>query len=210
MFMKRLWVPHIGPALAATMLFFHLSAAHAVAFDSDISITGSTTFDTTKSFGGSGDFNLVSGGVTDDDFLIAFDTVMNVTNNSTDIFWVTINLAYDKLVNADGADAYADSELVLQENGTEIFFSDLKSDTSFGDEIGAALTGGFGDELTDSGTFVKVFELNPADVLTLDLIWTLEGGDYDAGLAEGDLSAFLSVASVDKMMVPVPAPLHCH
>ena len=243
MFNTHLWGSRMGSALTAIFCAFQLSAAQAVPFSSDISVTGNTTFDTSASFGGSGDFSLVSGGVTttstftdssvtvganplagnltdindgvgfngsasvtDDEFLIGFDTAMNVTNNSSDIFRVTINLAFDNLVNADGTDAYADSELVLKVNGVEIFFSDLISDTVYGDKEGGVSTGGAGEELSESGSFSSNFELNPADVLVFDLIWTMEGGDYSGGLANGELSAFLSVTSVEKAIASAPLP----
>ena len=147
---------------------------------------------------------------TDEEFAIGIDTAMSLTNSSaSDIYLVTFKLSYSNLVNADGGDAFADSELTLDSemnldgNITEEFFTDLKSDTFFGDEIGGGLTGGFGDILSESGDMFLSFTLNPSDFLDLNMIWTLEGGDFDGALAEAELSAFISI---DSVVVKTPLP----
>jgi hypothetical protein len=144
-----------------------------------------------------------------DEFAIGIDTVMSLTNTSaSDIYAVTFRLSWSNYVNADGADAFADSELTLGSNGgfDDVFFNDLASDIPFGDEIAGIPTGNAGDPLSDSGDFLFSFLLNPTDVLDLELSWTLEGADFAGGLAEADLSAFLSIESVD-VRAPLPGTL---
>ena len=146
--------------------------------------------------------------MTDDVFSAGFDTYIGITNVSLiDTYEVTFKLNFSNMVNADGGDAYADSELTLFKDGVdEIFFSDLVSDTSFGDTDGGVATGGFGDALSDGGDAFFTYTLNPSELLELDMSWTLEGGDFAGGLAEADLSAFLSVHSVERQAVPTPLP----
>jgi hypothetical protein len=245
MFTVKHFINRTGLAFFAGALALNLSVAHAVAFTSDISISGSTAFDDGFSFGStSGDFSVVSGGstttstyagstatgdnplagtltdlndgfgftgmasATDDEFAIGFDTTVNVQNNSlSDVYEVIFSFDYSNWVNSSGDDAFADSELTLDANGIEIAFSDLLSDSFYGNEVAGIATGDSGGALSDSNELFFNFILNPSDILDLDMIWTLEGGDFATGLAEADLSAFLSVVSVQAQGVPVPAPL---
>lgn len=246
MFTVKHCIGRIGLTLTATALVFHFSVAQAVPFSTGLSITGSTTFDDSFSFGSSGGFSVVESGattastydtvpivtgdnpltglltdfgdgfgftgsasVTDDGFAAGVDTTIQLINtSSSNIYKVFFRLSYSNSVNADGDDAFADSELILGSNGgfDDVFFSDLKSDTFFGDEDAGLLTGGFGDPLLDNGDFLFSFILNPSDILDLDMSWTLEGGDFASGLAESDFSVFLSIDSVD-VKTPLPGTL---
>ncbi|MGB5395621.1 MAG: hypothetical protein WBN96_00590, partial [Gammaproteobacteria bacterium] len=137
--------------------------------------------------------------ITDDEFLIGFDTTINVANNSLAIQTIEFRLDFSNLVSATGADAYADSELVLQQklpgefSFTEIFFSDLVSDSFNGDTFNGNATGTMGVQQSDMGVFFFSLLLNPAEQADLRLIWTLNGGDYAGGLAEAELNASLKV-----------------
>jgi len=140
-----------------------------------------------------------------DVFQIGFDTVVSVFNDEAVVKEVKFRLDYSNMVNADGPDAYADSSLELFDslNVNPIFFSDLKSDTLFGDQNGVNLTGGFGDVLMESGAVIFTYLLNPSETVDLTMSWTLEGEDVSglAGdLAEASLSANLTV-------VPLPGAL---
>lgn len=228
------WINRVGLALAATVLVFNLSVAHAVV------ITASTTFDDVTvndfSFGAtSGTFNVVSGGATttatyagdtasanplsgpltdiydgsgftgtasatNAEFAIGFDTEISALNNTSSTQTVVFRLDFSNRVNADGSDAFADSELTLNDDNGEIFFSDLKSDTSFGDAVGGISTGQSGDVLDESGVLFFSYILNSSETVNLFMNWTLEGGDFAGGLAEADLSANLTV-------VPLPGSL---
>lgn len=148
--------------------------------------------------------------VTDDEFKIGFDTSLDVSNNSaTDSYEVVFGLDFDNMVNADGSDAFADSELTLDIDFIEAFFSDLLSDTMFGDEVGGDPTdpATFGASLMDSAIGrLFTLTLNPGDTIDMLLSWTLKGEDFDGGLAEADLSAFLYVDSVSNITSPPPPP----
>lgn len=142
---------------------------------------------------------------TNDIFGIGFDATINVTNNSLNVIGVIFNLVYSNSVNAQGSDAVSDSELLLFDDSGEIFFSDLVSDTFNGNENNGVSTGVFGGALAHSGDLLFTYTLNPSEQVNLDLIWTLEefSGDYAGGIAEADLTAFLSIDTV----VPLPGAL---
>lgn len=144
-----------------------------------------------------------SASVTDDEFVIGFDAAINVFNNSSGKQTVTFRLNFNNTVNADGLDAYAQSNLFLNDGGfDDIFFSHLMSDTVNPDENGGVpiVPESFGAELTESGDLLFSFMLNPTESLDLLLRWELDGGDFSGGLATADLDAFLSVDRV----VPLP------
>lgn len=149
---------------------------------------------------------------TNDTFGIGFDTNLNIFNNSlVDVYEIVFKLSFSNRVNATGSDAVSDSELTLGSNGgvDDLFFSDLVSDTVNGNSDDGNGTGGFGGILSASGDEFFTFLLNPSDMIDLDMSWTLEdfSGDYAGGLAEADLSAFLSVYSVTQQGGPAPVPL---
>jgi len=152
--------------------------------------------------------------VVDDEYLIGFDSFLSIENTSlADVYEVIFKLTFSNLVNTTGDDAYADSEFVLMAGGTEIFFSDLISDTIHGNEIAGTSTGDLGGELIDSDTLFFDFMMNPGDILELDLSWTLEGGDFEGGNSIANFSQFLSVDSATLQStqppeeVPEPASL---
>ena len=149
-----------------------------------------------------------------DEFAIGFDSTLTTTNTHvTESYDIVFKLVFSNSVNADGDDAYALSVLTLDADLAEIFYSDLLSDTLFGDEDGGIATGGYGDLLTGGGSPTYAYTLNPGEALTLDLFWTMVGGNFvDIGLAEASLSAFLSIDSVvtrggPPPTVPVPGTL---
>ncbi|WP_114326417.1 PEP-CTERM sorting domain-containing protein [Candidatus Colwellia aromaticivorans] len=149
----------------------------------------------------------------DDDFSIGFDSFLSVENSSLiDVYKVIFKLTYSNLVNATGADSFADSEFILFAGGIEIFFTDLLSDTLFGDEIGGVLTGNSGEELSESNTLSFDFMINPGETLDFELTWTLEGGNFETGSSIADFSQFLSIEdtilqSPPPQDVPEPASL---
>ena len=144
---------------------------------------------------------------TDYAFLIGFDTEINIINNSSFMQQVVFRLTFSNMVNADGDDAYAFSNLFMFDDisADDIFFSDLTSDTLNGDLNGGdpTVAGGFGDVLMENGDLLFTYIMNPSDEVNLFLSWTLDGEDFAGGLAEGNLNAFLSVDRV----VPVPGAL---
>ena len=228
----KFWISRTGKPAAATVLALNLSVAQALVVDAtttfddvfsfgptsgSFSLTsgGVTTSETysgstatanpltgplTQNFDGTGFDGSAS--ATDQEFLIGFDTIITVFNDEAVVKEVKFRLDYSNMVNADGDDAFAGSNLFLFDNINpgDIFFSDLTSDTLNGDLIGTDLTGGSGEMLSQSGAEVFSYMLNPGDTLELNMIWTLEGGDFASGLAEAELSANLT-------LVPLPGTL---
>ena len=228
----KFWISRMGKSAAATLLALNLSVAQALVVDAtttfdDVFSFGPTsgsfsltsggvatnatysgsmatanplTGPLTQNFDGTGFDGSAS--ATDQDFLIGFDTLVTVFNDEAVVKEVQLRLDYSNMVNADGDDAFAHSNLFLFDNINpgDIFFSDLTSDTLNGDLIGADLTGGSGEMLSQSGAVVFSYLLNPLDTLELNMIWTLEGGDFASGLAQADLSANLTI-------VPLPGAL---
>jgi len=175
-----------------------------------VSGTDPMTADLTETGDGFGFAGTASASTDGDEFGIGFDTSIGVSNTSgTDSYEVVFGLNFDNRVNADGTDAYADSELTLGIAGTEEFFSDLVSDILNGDEANGVPLVSFGAILPESGAgLLFTLALNPGETIDMLLSWTLEGGNYAAsGLAEADLSAFLYVDSVtNTTQLPPPPP----
>lgn len=170
-------------------------------FSGDTATTNPLSGPLTDAFDGSGFTGSAS--ASNDSFAIGFDTVISVLNDTASTQTVVFRLDYSNMVNADGGDAYADSELTLDQklagetDFSEIYFSDLLSDTFFGDEVGGVATGQSGETLMDSGVELFTYMLNPSDQIELKMSWTLEGGDFLGGQAEANLSADLTI-------VPLP------
>ena len=155
-----------------------------------------------------------SGATADAEFGIGIDVTMTITNNSpTDIYQVTVGIAFGNAVNSVGTDAYVDSEFTLDSRllpapapGTEEFFTDIKTDTVFGNEVGGILTGGFGGPLSESGTDTLVLTLNPGDSYIVEGDWTMEGGAYEDASSEAFLEDF-NVQLTIQDVIPEPATL---
>jgi hypothetical protein len=165
-----------------------------------------TLTDTGDGFGFNG-----SATVTDDTFGIGLDTGISVTNGSaTDSYQVVFELTFSNSVNADGADAVVDSEITLDIDLIEAFFSDLVSDTFYGDSFGGVATGTFGDPQSESALSILFpVLLAPSATAALDLVWTVDdvSGDWTPdGLAELNTSLFLGVSSVTNLTPPNPVP----
>ena len=164
-----------------------------------------TLTDTGDGFGCTG-FASASAAVDDAEFGIGIDITMTIANTSlTDIYDVTIGIAYGNTVDSAGTDAYVDSEFTLDRTppGIEEFFTDLITDTVNGNEVGGNPVSGFGGPLTDSGTDTLVLTLNPGDSYVIDGDWTMEGGAY----ADATSVAFLDDFYVQLTIVDViPEP----
>lgn len=238
--------------ISAFLLALTPLAAHAVLFSSDISISGSITYDgfnssatgTTQGgsissiIGGStitstitgatisgtnplvgnltdfGDgfgssFNM-SGDQNGDEGALFSDYAFAITNNSaTDQFQVSFSLNFVNTANADGVDAFADSQIALTNETTaaEFFFSDLTSDALFGDKENGISLASFGASLSDGGVIIFDFLLNPLASIDLSGINELEGGVFDnVSSFGGQLTSFISVTNVENLTNPEPPP----
>lgn len=158
--------------------------------------------------GFSSNFNMF-GGVDGSSGELFSDFSFSLTNNSaTDQYRVSFELDFLNFADADGVDAFADSQFSLRNGGTEIFFTDLTSDALFGDhENSASERGTFGATLNDSGIRVFDFLLNPLASINLSAIAELQGGVFDgASSFNGQLETFLTVAGVENLTSPPEPP----
>lgn len=83
---------------------------------------------------------------------IAIDYFFSLTNNSVDDYSFVFGVDFLNRVDANGEDAFADSEFFIEEGVDELFFSDVISDTFFGDEQAGSTLSTFGDLIQESGT----------------------------------------------------------
>jgi len=137
---------------------------------------------------------------------LGLDYAFGIANNSlTDTFEVTVVIDFFNSVDADGSDAFAESAFTFDENSTELFFTDLVSDTLFGDTIGGIDTGTFGDPLAEMGTQSLVFSLLPGATLNLSGTFDLEGGSFESDSSyTGLLDVFVSIGDVENITDPAP------
>jgi len=138
-----------------------------------------------------------------------------ITNNSAiDTFIVNLELAFRNTVLASGTDAFAQSEISLDNvtSATEIFFSDLSSDTVNGNQkyVFPSFTNvasGSGGSLVDIGSLILSFTLSPGAVVNLgdgSFEVNVDGGALAQGAFSANVTTFISVDSVEKQQAPPP------
>lgn len=128
----------------------------------------------------------------------------SITNNSaTTPYRITFNVNFSNVVDSGGPDAYADSEFTIKVGGSEVFFSDVISDTVNGNEIGGNPTGDFGGSVNDIDLISFKVLVDPMTTVGLTGAWSLEGGVFESsGFASAAFDAAISVENV----APVPLP----
>ena len=115
-------------------------------------------------------------------------------------------LLFDNLTSASGGDAFADSKILLFDaDNSELFFSDLITDTWFGDQNNGALTNTFGVTQTDSGSFAFDILLSAGAVDNFKGEVHLVGGEFSGQGAFGiNSSASLSLVAARPQDTPPP------
>ena len=142
------------------------------------------------------------------DFLL---TLLNTSPVAT--YTVHLEMVFDHRVDSDGSDAYADSEFTIGEGGTEVAFTDITSDTFFGDVSGGADLGTFGEEVTDVGMRVLTAILTPGASVEYDGAWTGEAESFEPDSSSLlDFSGSFRITSVESDqpppgVIPLPASL---
>jgi hypothetical protein len=138
------------------------------------------------------------------------DFFVDITNNSaTDQFLITFAVDFSNTVDANGGDAYADSQLSIFDDTAfiEVFFTDLTSDTFFGDMFNGTDPGTFGDALSDIGIATFDITIDPLATINLSGLNSIEGGAYSGdGNYSGQLETVLSVVEVTNLTNPIPLP----
>ncbi|NDJ62315.1 MAG: hypothetical protein GYB67_14405 [Chloroflexi bacterium] len=143
---------------------------------------------------------------------LGLDYTLDITNNSvTDTIEVTVVIDFLNRVDAGGTDAFAEGEFTFNENTTELFFTDLVSDTVFGDQVGGDGTGTFGELQEENGMEFLVFSLLPGANLMLSGTFDLEGESFgDDSSYIGLLDVFVSIGNTENVTDPgdnnVPLP----
>ena len=139
--------------------------------------------------------------VTEIDFL-AFDLTLNLDNGSAETYQVTIVTDFSNSVDATGGDAFASSEFTLDDAGGEFFFTDLTSDTLYGDEKNGVDLPTSGALVEDSGTPSWVITLGPNESFSVFGEYVLKAGAFSSDFT-ADFSAALTVLTV----VPEPTTI---
>jgi len=142
---------------------------------------------------------------------IFFDLAFSLSNSSlTDSYQVFFELAFSNFANADGDDAFIDAEINLFNSLlSEIFFSDLTSDSFFGDEQNGISLTSFGATLTDNGNFLFDITLAPGAANNFSAVVRMDGGAFvDNSAFDGRTSAYITVLAADNLTPPsrVPEP----
>lgn len=162
-------------------------------------------------------------GATDDYFATGFNTSISLFNSSSsDSYEVVFRLDYSNMVNADGDNAFSRSLLTVGLDipfTPEFFFSELSSDTLFGDLDSSGDLTTSGDELIETGEEFFTFILDPTDTLGLKMNLAVEGEVVqpagpllnqvgvvqDLGFAESETYASLTLASIEQVRAPIPS-----
>ena len=138
-----------------------------------------------------------------------FDFDFNLANNSaTDEYKISFELVFSHLANADGSDAYIDSEIYLMDSSLdEKFATDLTSDTYYGDEIGdengSTSLSSKGASLSDSGTFLFDFTLAAGASESFSAVLKMDARTYNTNsLFNADSSAFFRVVGAENLTSP--------
>ena len=147
--------------------------------------------------GFNGDTDLGDGGQT---------PALSIMNSSVVLgYHIFVSLTYSHSADADGDEAFANSDLELLIDDTEVFEAEIWSDTLFGDELNDVLTGGFGANVSDSGVFQTSFVIAPGQTRTLGLDHTWAGLALDVdGSAASSLSASYFLSLDDIIATPEP------
>jgi hypothetical protein len=150
---------------------------------------------------------------------VGLDMLFNISNTSlTDSYKITFKVDLTKnSVDADGDNAFAESEFTVNDAGGEVFVSHLVSDTLYGDEkyleeggvvlIDDSLAPG-GAELSQNN-HVYLFDLviDPGLAAIITAEWTGESEVVVVGgSANVMFDGFISVYDVENLSSPNPVP----
>jgi hypothetical protein len=142
---------------------------------------------------------------------IFFDLDFSLSNSSlTDSYTVFFELAFTNFANADGVDSYVDAEINLFNSlFNEIFFSDLTSDTYYGDKQNGNPLPSSGATLTDSGNYLFDITLAPGAANSFSAFVGIDGDIFEGNSAfDGRTSAYITVLAANNLTPPsrVPEP----
>lgn len=140
------------------------------------------------------------------------DYALSLKNNSAShAYKVSLKIDYANSVQATGPAAEADGAfniglITLTRGDTTLFFTNLTSDTAFGDKRDVSFTGTHGQNLDDAGTRSVELRLQPGETIELRGQHDLRGGASRMGTSyRGGLKAFISLAEVADLAAAPPA-----
>lgn len=140
-----------------------------------------------------------------EDFFFSFS--FDLANASgIDDYMISFGFDFSNTVDADGADAYVDSEIVLEDTAGELFFSDVTSDAFFGDEKNGTALATSGAAISDSGVFDFDVTLLAGDMYSFDGFLKMDGKEFDGGSFSADSTAFIYIKEITKLGAPVSVP----
>jgi hypothetical protein len=143
---------------------------------------------------------------------------LTIQNNSAiDSFLVSLQVDFSQAVDASGADAFAQTEILLElANNIQEMSSKIVSDTLFGNQEFAstdgntnAAEGTFGGPLSDNNVLTLVYWLDPGDVVNLgsDSHEVTLLGNAFKGSFSASTEVLVTVGSVEKVQEqPLPEP----
>jgi hypothetical protein len=136
------------------------------------------------------------------EFLAGVDTEITLVNNSpTETYEIALAITFANRADANGVNSYLYSEFTIDQGPSEVFFTDVQSDTVFGDELNGVQQGTFGAPVRDSGMETLVLTLPPGASTVLNGSWTLEGGVFSPGSsAAGDYRGAITIDRVVPLL----------
>ena len=143
--------------------------------------------------------------------VLGLDLSLTFANSSAETHVLTVMLDFSNSVDSGGFDAFAESELTLDDAGGEFFFTDVLSDVFFGDKKNGNDLGTFGALVTDLGTPSWDITLGPGETVVWTGAFTLDAGAFegaiDSNFSERVGSDFSSSFSADLTVVPEPCSM---
>jgi hypothetical protein len=140
------------------------------------------------------------------------DYAFSTSNRSaTRSYKLSLKIDYGNSVQASGTASAQDGAfniglITLNRGDVALFFTNLTSDTVFGDKHDVTFTGASGKNLSDVGTHTVDLTVQPGETIELRGQHDLRGGASHAGaLYQGKLRTFISVAAVVDLAAAVPA-----
>jgi len=143
-----------------------------------------------------------------------FDFSFSLQNNSLlDTHKVFFELDFSNFANAEGADAFVDSEINLFDSlNNEMFFSDLTSDSKIGDEKNGVGLSSFGATLLDNGKFLFDITLAAGVLDSFSAVLKMDGEDFtNDSFFTGQSDVFIRIVDSENLTsstpsTPVPEP----
>ncbi|MDB5975502.1 MAG: hypothetical protein JWR07_2262 [Nevskia sp.] len=212
--------PAVGNATqAATLSLISGGMTSAVAVDGNLVVTGrlplsGALLDSGDGVGIAATMSGIDDGKPASSDGLFGDYAFSISNRSaTDPYKLSLKIDYGNSVQASGAVSAQDGAfniglITLNRGDVALFFTNLTSDTVFGDKHDITFTGTSGKDLHDAGTRTVDLTVQPGETVELRGQHDLRGGASHAGaLYQGKLQAFISVAAVVDLAAAVTAPL---